>query len=557
MRALMLTLPLLALGTAPAAAQTLTPAQIQRIDSVLAPFDHTDRPGCSLGISQNGRLIYQRGYGMSNLELGVAITPPSIFHVASISKEFTAFAVGLLADDGKLSIDDDIHKYIPELPDYGKPITLRHLMYHTSGIRDQWELLGMAGWRDDVDLVTEGDILEIVTHQKELNFAPGEEYLYSNSGYTLLAIVVKRVSGQRLREFAAERIFKPLGMNDTHFHNDHTFIVPNRTGAYVARPGGGWAISLPVFDNDGATSLQTTAADLLKWEQNFVDGKVGSRHLIDEAMTSGHLNNGKSINYGFGLSVGTYRGVKWIGHGGADAGYRADVVRYPDEGLAIAVLCNFGEATPGVYSRHIADVLLEGKLAPAKTAAAPATPVQLSQADLEAVAGSYKNPKSDEAWLFVVKDGKLVLSNFDVPLTAVGPRRFTLFGMMLEFTTPANGPMVARLIGDGDGEGVGYEKMTPPKATPKDLAAFVGEYWSPEIGVTYRIVPTDSGLVLKRRKFDDAPLVPIYADGFSTGVGTLRFVRAGGKPTGPVTGFRVTGGRVRRVEFVKVTTGRW
>ncbi|MEO7962309.1 MAG: serine hydrolase domain-containing protein, partial [Gemmatimonadaceae bacterium] len=240
------------LASAPLLAQSLTAVQRARIDSVFAPLDGTTRPGCSVGVGQSGVSLYERGYGMSDLQHGIPITPQSIFHVASVSKQFTAFAVGLLAQDGKLSLDDEVRKYITELPDYGKKITLRNLIYHTSGIRDQWELLGMAGWRYPEDLFTQGDVLDIVSRQKELNFVPGDEYLYSNSGYSLLAMIVERVSGKTLRAFADERIFKPLGMTNTHVHDDHAMIVPGRTSAFEGS-GNAWKISIPDFDTHGAT----------------------------------------------------------------------------------------------------------------------------------------------------------------------------------------------------------------------------------------------------------------------------------------------------------------
>ena len=354
----------LAIGiSATAAAQTLTPVQIKRIDSVFAQFDGTNRPGCAVGVGQAGLPTYLRGYGMSDLQHGVPITPQSIFHVASVSKQFTAFAVGLLAQDGKLSLDDEVRKYIPELPDYGKKITLRHLIYHTSGIRDQWELLGMAGWRYPDDLFTQEDVLDIVVRQKELNFSPGDEYVYSNSGYSLLAIIVQRVSGKSLREFADLRIFQPLGMANTHVHDDHAMIVPGRTSAFEMGPSG-WKISIPDFDTHGATSLFTTVGDLLKWQHNFEAMTVGSPALIKDALTSVVLNPGKPANYGFGISIEKYRGAEAFGHGGADAGYRADVVRFPAHHLEIAVACNFAEATPNTYARAVADIVLEGKLLP-------------------------------------------------------------------------------------------------------------------------------------------------------------------------------------------------
>src|SRR3954468_14958036 len=262
-----------------------------KIDAIFARFARQDSPGCILGVSRAGKVVYEKAYGMADLERDVPITPASIFHVASISKQFTAMSILLLEQQGKLSIDDEVRKYIPELPDYGKRITLRHLLQHTSGIRDQWTLLRIAGWRDD-DLITEDDVMWAVTRQRALNFDPGAEYLYSNSGFTLLAVIVKRVSGHSLREFADDQIFKPLGMTHTHFHDDHTMVVPYRTSAYEPREAGGWSVSIPVFDTYGATSLFTTADDLLRWEQNFSAPVVGSPALLARMQQEGILNDG-------------------------------------------------------------------------------------------------------------------------------------------------------------------------------------------------------------------------------------------------------------------------
>ena len=362
---------LLAVSLAPATrseAQAALPDSLRRkVDEVFARWDHTDTPGCAVGISQQGRSVYQHGYGMSDMQHALAITPLSIFHVASISKQFTAYSVALLAQDDKLSLDDNVRKYIPELPDYGTPITIRQLMHHVSGLRDQWQLLAYAGWRED-DLITEQDVLTIVTRQKGTNFPPQREYLYSNTGFTLLAVIVKRVSGVSLREFAQHRIFAPLGMTRTHFHDDHAMIVPDRTSAYQPRGEGGWKISIPVFDTYGATSLFTTTGDLLTWMANLDHPVVGNAQLVSQAQTSAVLSDGTPANYGYGLTVGTYRGLRAIGHGGADAGYRAQVERYPERGLAIAVLCNASSAVPGALLRRVADVMLGASAPPAAVA---------------------------------------------------------------------------------------------------------------------------------------------------------------------------------------------
>src|SRR5690349_21458026 len=296
-------------------ADTLT----RTVDHIFDAWRSTDMPGCALGVSRGGRVVYEHGYGMANLETGTPITPASIFHVASVSKQFTAMAIMLLARDGKLSVDDDIRKYLPEIPDYGTRITIRHLLTHTSGLRDQWELLALARGRFEEDRITEADVMDIVPRQTALNFTPGSEYVYSNTGFTLLGVIVKRVSGKSLRDFADERIFKPLGMASTHFQDDYTMLVRGRTSAYAPRAAG-WRVSIPNYDTYGATSLFTTVGDLLKWEANLDNPTVGDRALIARMETPTPLTGGDTSNYGFGLSIDRYRGARVVGHGGADAG---------------------------------------------------------------------------------------------------------------------------------------------------------------------------------------------------------------------------------------------
>ncbi len=533
----------------PLSAQTLTSAEIRRIDSVFAPFDGTSRPGCALGVSRDGRSVYQRGYGMADLQNGVAISPQSIFHVASVSKQFAAFAVALLAEDGKLSLDDEVRKYLTELPDYGSRVTIRQLIYHTSGVRDHWELLGMAGWRYPDDVFTQQDVLDIVTRQKALNFTPGDEYLYSNGGYTLLAVIVERVSGKSLRQFSEERIFAPLAMTRTHVHDDHNMIVPGRTSAYQMGKDG-WRISVPSFDTHGATSLFTTVGDLLKWQQNFVTATVGNARLLREAETTAVLNSGKPANYGFGISIEKYRGTPAFGHGGSDAGYRADVVRFPEHRLGIAVACNFADATPNVYARAVAEVVLDGKLAPKPAGSQPGA-VTLAPARLAQLAGVYKARTSDQVLRLVVKEGRLVIENFGIPMEPVDDNHFVVFGTPVSFAGPATGLPTALFA-----EALGDSMMRMPPFTPPvgRLGEFAGDYWSDEVQSWYRIGLPDSALVLRRLKFGAETLSPVFPDAFllGGGGGTVRFVRTKGK----VTGFLLTGGRVRNVAFARAADRR-
>jgi CubicO group peptidase (beta-lactamase class C family) len=518
-----------------------------RIDAIFSRFAHDDTPGCILGVARNGRIVYEKGYGMADLERATPISPTSIFHVASISKQFTAMAILLLEQQGKLSIDDEVRKYVPELPDYGKRITLRHLLGHTSGIRDQWTLLRIAGWRED-DLITEDDVMWAVTRQRALNFDPGAEYVYSNSGFTLLAVIVKRVSGQSLRAFADERIFKPLGMTHTHFHDDHTMVVPNRTSAYQPRTGGGWRISIPVFDTYGATSLFTTADDLLRWEQNFEEPRVGSPAVIARMQQEGTLNDGTKTGYALGLAVANRRGVREIGHGGADAGYRADVVRYPDQHLAIAALCNASNANPGVLTRQVADLYLAGALAPEASLARQAGVISLSAAQLAPSAGVYRRESGDLVRV-EVRDGKLWLADGGTELIPLSETRFRIRGTDDEavFDTSATGRRQLRLK-RGTTPVQLFERTTPFSPTPTQLVAFAGTYRSDELDTDVRVAASDTALTISGRRPGTVVMRPVYTDAFRGAVGVMEFSR---DASGRVTGFVVNAGRVRHLRFVR------
>ncbi|MCC6929089.1 MAG: beta-lactamase family protein [Gemmatimonadaceae bacterium] len=542
--------PTAATVTAPAAATAQAPLSADsraRIDAVFARWDRTDSPGCSLAISQNAREVYARGYGMSDLQHAIAITPQSIFHVASISKQFAAYSVALLAEDGRLTLDDDIRKFIPEIPDYGTTITIRHLIHHTSGLRDQWQLLGYAGWRFPEDLITEQDVMRIVTRQKGTNFKPGAEWVYSNTGYTLLAVIVKRVSGKSLREFAQERIFEPLGMTSTHFHDDHAMIVLGRTSAYEPRRDGGWKISIPVFDTYGATSLFTTAGDLLKWMANLDSPMVGSKSLVAAAQTSATLNDGTPANYGYGLSVLTYRGLSAVGHGGADAGYRAQVERYPGRGIAIAVLCNAASAVPNALLRNVADVLL-GSSAPSAVAMVDTVERPISAELRQRWVGTYRDTISQsvlrirlDGETIKLADGRTLTPTSDTTLR-LGP------GALVLRSSGANTVGVTQL--PRSTRELFYRKEAPFTADSATLASFAGSYYSQELDVRYDLSVKDSTLAVFNRKLDGASMVPAFRDGFVANFGaTVQFTR---NKAGMVSGFTLADGRVRGVRFERL-----
>ena len=529
-----------------------------KVDEIFARFDKPDSPGCALAVIRDEQVIYKRGYGMSNLEYGIPISTTSIFHIASISKEFTAMSIVMLAKQGKLSLDDDVRKYVTEVPDFGEKITIRHLIHHTSGLRDQWALLDMAGWRED-DVITEGDILDLISRQKALNFKPGDEHLYSNTGYTLLAVIVKRVSGQSLREFADANIFKPLGMTRTHFHDDHSMIVKDRTSAYQPRAGGGFRISIPVFDTYGATSLFTTVEDLAKWDQNFVDKKIGGDALIEQMQTPGVLNSGKKLTYAFGLSLGEYKGLRTVGHGGSDAGYRADFVRFPDQRFSVVCFCNLSTSNPGMLTRRVADIYLADQLKqpppPVKPAAPPAaSTVSLSEQELSSKAGVYTEPKSETTVRLEMKDGQLVAAmGPGFPLVPLSKERFRVPAApaTVTFEGTANGhPQRMLVLNDGEKEPLTFmyvDAAAPP--TKLQLAEYAGVYYSGELDTRYMIIQKDDKLVVRRRKFEDKTLTPKASDEFAAAnAGTIKFTRDAEKR---VNGFEIDAGRIRHLRFAK------
>ena len=394
------------------------------VDSIFSRFT-PDVPGCAVGIYQNARTIFAKGYGSANIEYGIPITPTTPFIAGSVSKQFTAAAIALLVNDKRIALTDDVRKYVPELADYGKPITIAHLVHHTSGLRDWWQLVGVAGLRYD-DTYTVQDVLDMTSRQHGLNFAPGERYLYSNTGYIVLGLIVQRVTGKTLREFAAERIFGPLQMTSSHFQDDHRLPVRGRAYAYSPAPGGGFTIN--VWNNDlvGQGGLMTTVLDLAKWDENFYTGAVGGPAFLALQLQQGRLNSDSLLTYAFGLEIGTYRGLRLVEHTGSTGGYRSVITRFPDQHTSVAILCNVSNAAPSTLARRVADHVLRDRFTAPRTASATAasanvpatgTPVtgstgarvRLSPAELARFAGRYYSAELDATYELTVADSTVVL----------------------------------------------------------------------------------------------------------------------------------------------------
>ena len=417
----------------------------KEVDSVFAQWDRKDSPGCALGIFRDGKIVYERGYGMADLENDVPITPSSVFYVGSLSKQFTAAAAALAISKGSLSADDPIRKYLPELPAYADTITVRQLVHHTSGLRDYNTLLSIAGRRGD-EAYDNPTVLRITARQKALNFATGTEYLYSNTGYTLLAVVVERATKTPFAAFADASIFKPLGMTETHFHTDAGRLVKRRANAYILRPDGSLRLDTPSNERAGAGGVFTSVRELLHWDENFYTAKVGGRQLIDQLQTPGRLKDGTELTYGWGLQIGTYRGSRIVEHGGSLGGYRAHLIRFPAQHTSFAALCNLAIA-PGTLVRQVADVVLGDRLtlprpappaAPARGPRTPAdAPAMIDAQALAAYAGSYVSDEIDSTFTIAVTEGKLTLQrDTDAqPLTLqpVQPDAFRAAGFIIRF----------------------------------------------------------------------------------------------------------------------------
>lgn len=537
---------------------------VKQTDLVFSKWNTTVSPGCALSVMQNGEIVYEHGYGMADLDHDVIIKPDSVFHVASMSKQFAAAAIILLAMDGKLSLDDDVHKYLPELPDFGSKITIKHLIHHTSGIRDQWELLGLAGWRYSLDLITDQDVMSLLDRQKDLNFKPGERILYNNSGYTLLGQIVKKVSGQSLREFTTARIFTPLGMSSTHFRDDHAEVVKHDAYGYApTKQSNVYKLSITNFDTVGATGLLTTVEDLAKWDENFYHPRVGGQEFIKLMLQGGVLSNGEPAMlgptvYASGLTIGSYRGLKTVEHNGADAGYRADLIRFPDQHFSVACLCNRADSQPAQEARKVADIFLSKEFTePAKKDEKVAA-VEVPGKQLAQYPGLYWDHENQHPIRLSAANGKLNVVDPDGESSELIPLSATKFQGKSDPTTYTfqrakdSGPWQMTIQHPGQSKAAEYVMTDVFSPTSDMLASYAGVYASDEIDPRYQIIAGSDKLTLKRLKHEPQEFHPTIKDSFEDNDGVnLHFER---DAKGNVIGFLWDSGRITNFRFRKITS---
>ncbi|MCB0855588.1 MAG: beta-lactamase family protein, partial [Bacteroidetes bacterium] len=446
----------------------------------------------------------------------------------------------------------------PEIPDFGTKITLRHLAHHTSGLRDQWNLLALAGWRLD-DVITLDHVMALMSRQKDLNFEPGEEYLYCNSGFTLLAEIVARVSGKSFAEFTRERIFTPLKMNNTLFYVDHEEIVPNRAYSYY-KDGNGYKKSVLSYANAGATSLFTTVEDLSLWAMNFETPLVGDSEIIEKMNTRGVLNNGEKIDYALGQRVDNYKGLKTIGHGGADAGYRTQITRFPDQKLSVIVFSNLAQANPSSAALAVADLFLGQEVKEENVNTPKETPIPPPPAnlDLSLYEATYWNERGSYSRKIYQKEGILMYNRGgenESPLAPLGDHTFKMLNvevdLIVEFGKNAEGKnnMLVYVPGEEPNESVAYE---PAAYSTEELQAFSGRYYSAELETFYQLIVENDQLIARHIRHGNIAFEAIKEDYFSTTawfMGQATFQR---NRVGEIKGMKVSSGRVRNIWFEKV-----
>ena len=534
-------------------------ARALRADSVFQRFDRTDAPGCALGVYQDGKVLYARGYGMASLQNGIALSPRSVLDVGSISKQFTAMAILLLQQEGKLSLDDPIRKYIPEMPAYADKVTLRRALSQTSGLRDLYVMWGQTGRAFAGDTI---DALRVITRSAEPNYEPGSRYLYTNSGWILAAQIVYRLTGKTLAQFAEERIFRPLGMYDTRYLADASMVIPNLADSYAPRPGGGFRLARSAYDGAimGAGAVQTTVEDFGRWLNNYDAATIGGRQILETMTTATTLNDGSPATsgantaYAVGLSVGTLRGLRVISHGGSWAGFRGHFLRFPEQRYAVATFCNFSTSGPDSLARKVAGIYLGDQMQPdsaamwtASLAAAPRR--ELPVESLRSLVGVWRNDERGEVRRTRLLGDSLVATGGErVRLVPIAGERFRAgSGIEISFAGAAARPQ--QMIVRTTGETVTFTRADTAALTPAALAEYAGDYRNEEVEATHTWKVEKGDLVLYSNHRRLGVLEPTYKDGFTRG-GSVIDVQRDAK--GRITGFVVESGRVRHLRFTRM-----
>jgi len=516
-----------------------TASKSAEVDHIFAAFN-THTPGCAVGVSEHGTVAVRAGYGMADLERGVPVTADTVFESGSVAKQFTAMAILLLAQQGKISLDDPLRKYLPELPDYGASLTVRHVLSHVSGLRE-WRLVAtFSGTPEGKYVLDNQDLLRIASRQRALNFDPGRAYSYTNTGFNIATILIERAlgSGKTFQEFTREAIFEPLNMTHTQWRDDFRAVVPNRALAYAPKAGA-WIQDTPVENIIGAGGMLSTVGDWLLWNENFTHARVGGPEIVRAQQTPAVLTGGSTIDYAAGLRVGTFDSFREVSHSGSTGGYATWLGRYPEKGVSVAVMCNSSQANPTQLGRETARLWTGGVPAPSPT------PVAVEPAALEKLAGMYRKVRDNTVIEVRVKDGKLMFDRLAlIPLGATvfsaGLNKFKFQDGRFSMITP-----------EGD---IAYERMEPAHPADVELASLAGKYESSETGSTLTVASKAGEVTLAIGWNKPVRLRPTFRDAFMMenggGATSIVFHR---DQAGKVTGLSAGDDRAWDLRFTRVT----
>ncbi len=497
-------------------------------------------PGCSVGVSLNGQSVFEKAFGLAEMEHNIPNTPQTIFESGSVAKQFTAAALILLQQDGKLNVDDPVRKYIPELPEYEKPVTIRHILTHTAGLRDWGSVMALTGVGRGDRVVSQAVALDVIYRQKYLDFVPGAEYSYSNSGYQLAAEIVERVSKQKFGDFVGERIFKPLGMTKSSWRDNYQRIVPGRAQGYAkAGPTAPWMLNMPFMNVVGNGGMLTTVGDWLRWNA-ALDAKTFGEPFVKALETQAVLNDGRKISYALGVVVDDYRGIKEVTHSGGTAGYQTYLARFPEKKLSVAALCNGFPPSSGDVVYSVVDEIFGPFPEPAKVEG-----LSMPEERLKKYAGLWKNDITRNVNPIAVDKGELKLGS--TVLKPMGDGSFMLGDRKLKF---ADGSPATATIHNVDGSVTRLTLVTEWRPSAADLATFAGDWHSDEAQATLTFSVEGDKAFIVQRPITRLPLRPIYKDHFTT-QGFVVWVTRDAK--GNIDKLHVGGSRLRDIYFSRVS----
>ena len=528
-----------------------------KVDELCASWK-PDGPGGAIGIIKHGELIFSKAYGLASLEYDVPNTTETVFNIASVSKQFTAYALVLLEQQGKLSLDDDIRKHLPEVPDFGEVITIRHLLHHTSGLRNFQNMLAMAGWRTG-ESMTNDDLLRFTSHQKELNFPTGSEYLYCNSGFALSTFIVERVTGETYQDWTRKHMFEPLGMMHTGYREDLTIVHKNTATSYEMEDDGSYVQPHKYWTYMGNGNIYTTLADLAKWVKNFRDPKLGGSAGIQTLTTPGILTNGDTLSYAQGIGVGKYRGLKRFSHGGSVGGYRSNFYYFPELEAGFIALANFSRADPGGKVRDLIDFYLADKLEPEPESAPARYPhvtesVAIDTSIFDTRAGSFlvegvrvEVYREAEKMYLHAKGVTPVLG-----LKAASDTSFFVPGMNISaYILPGVDGKPDRIIARRGVDRMSGTRIDPTLSQPEGLKQFTGTFYSPELDTEYHLVTKEGKLIGQHRRHNSFEVTPVHKDFLTSDAFYFRDIKIERWASGEIKGLRVSNGRVRDLWFEK------